>query len=75
MLIVAVSRGVKVPVYLAHLQIISLDKSVSNLLDTISFWSLIVALLVAGGIITAAMIKGVARSRIEEREAAVAGRA
>lgn len=75
MLIVAISRGVKVPVYLVHLNIISLDKSLTNVLDSISFWALIAALLVAGGIITAAMIKGIARSRIEEKEAAVAGRA
>ncbi len=75
MLIVAVSRGVKVPVYLAHLNIISLDKNLTSLLDSISFWALIAALLVAGGIITAAMIKGIARSRIEEKEAAMAGRA
>ncbi|MHB1324594.1 MAG: sulfite exporter TauE/SafE family protein [Thermoleophilia bacterium] len=75
MLIVAVSRGVKVPVYLAHLNIISLDKNLANRLDSISFWALIAALLVAGGIITAAMIKGITRSRIEEKEAAVAGRA
>jgi len=75
MLIVAVSRGVKVPVYLAHLNIISLDKNLANLLDSISFWALIAALLVAGGIISAAMVKGIVRSRIEEKEAAVAGRA
>ena len=49
MLIVAVSRGVKVPVYLAHLNIITLDKSdCPDLLDAISFWSLIAALMVAG---------------------------
>ncbi|MEK6535861.1 MAG: sulfite exporter TauE/SafE family protein, partial [Actinomycetota bacterium] len=74
MLIVAVSRGVKVPVYLAHLNIISLDKNLANLLDTISFWALIAALLTAGGIISAAMVKGIVRSRLEEKEAAVAGR-
>ncbi|MHB9111115.1 MAG: sulfite exporter TauE/SafE family protein [Thermoleophilia bacterium] len=73
MIIVAVSRGVKVPVYLDHLGIISLDKSLASALDTISFWSLIAALLVAGGIITAAMVKGIIRSRIEEK-AAIAGR-
>ncbi|MFA5809851.1 MAG: sulfite exporter TauE/SafE family protein [Thermoleophilia bacterium] len=74
MIIVAVSRGVKIPVYLDHLGIISLDKSLAGTLDAISFWSLIAALLVAGGIISAAMIKGIVRSRIEEKEAAVAGR-
>jgi len=75
MLIVAISRGVKVPVYLAHLGMISLDKNVSNLLDDISFWSLIAALLTAGGIIAVAMVKGIVRARSEEREAAVAGSA
>ena len=75
MIIVAVSRGVKVPVYLAHLNIITLDKSISDVLDAISFWALIAALLTAGGIISAAMVKGIVRSRIEEREAAAAGSA
>ncbi|MBI5869474.1 MAG: sulfite exporter TauE/SafE family protein [Actinobacteria bacterium] len=73
MVIVAVSRGVKIPVYLDHLGILSLDKSLASVLDTVSFWALIAALLVAGGIITAAMVKGIIRSRLEER-AAIAGR-
>jgi len=72
MLIVAISRGVKVPVYLAHLGIISLDKSVASVLDTISFWALIAALLTAGIIISAAMVKGIVRSRLEDKEAAEA---
>ncbi len=75
MLIVAVSRGVKVPVYMDHLGIISIDKSLAGVLDTISFWALIAALLVAGGIITAAMIKGIVRARVDEREVTAAGNA
>jgi len=74
MVIVAVSRGVKIPVYLEHLNVISLDKSVSSVLDAISFWSLIAALLTAGGIISAAMVKGIIRSRIKDKEAADMGR-
>jgi hypothetical protein len=75
MIIVAVSRGVKVPVYMSHLGMISIDKGLSNTLDTISFWALIAALLVAGGIIIAAMVKGIIRARVDEREAeqAIAG--
>jgi len=75
MVIVAVSRGVKIPVYLDHLGIMTLDKSLASALDAVSFWALIAALLTAGGIISAAMVKGIVRSRIEEREAAAAGSA
>ena len=69
MLIVAVSRGVKVPVYLAHLGVIEVDKAVSELLDTVSFWALIAALLTAGIIISVAMVRGIVRARTVEREA------
>ncbi|MFA6001423.1 MAG: sulfite exporter TauE/SafE family protein [Thermoleophilia bacterium] len=75
MVIVAVSRGVKIPVYLDHLGIVSLDKSLAGALDALSFWTLIAALLTAGGIISAAMIKGIVRARVEEKEAAAAGSA
>jgi len=69
MLIVAVSRGVKVPVYLAKLNVISLSTGTSDVLNLISFWTLILALLVAGGIISSAMIKGIVSAKAEEAEA------
>ncbi|MBE0429097.1 MAG: sulfite exporter TauE/SafE family protein [Thermoleophilia bacterium] len=70
MLIVAVSRGVKVPVYMNKLGMISVSSGTADLLNTISFWALIAALAVAGGIISSAMIKGIIRARIEEKEVA-----
>jgi hypothetical protein len=69
MLIVAVSRGVKVPVYMSKLGIISVSSATSSVLDSISFWTLIAALLVAGGIIGSAMIKGIVSARAEEADA------
>ncbi|MFH0785277.1 MAG: sulfite exporter TauE/SafE family protein [Pseudomonadota bacterium] len=68
MLIVAVSRGAKVPLYLADLDIIPrLQHQLSVALDSISFWALMVALAVAGIIITAAMIKGMVLDRAEKQ--------
>lgn len=59
MLIVAVSRGVKVPGYLADLELISpIDPGTIALLEGISFWALVAALGSAGVIIIVAMIKG-----------------
>ena len=59
MLIVAISRGVKVPGYLADLDLISpIDPGTIALLEGISFWSLILALGSAGVIIIVAMVKG-----------------
>lgn len=70
MLIVAVSRGAKVPVYLADLGLVSpLDPGTAHVLDAISFWALIAALATAGGIITGAMIKGMIQAKLEERQA------
>ena len=73
MLIVAVSRGVKVPVYLSKLGVISISSATSDILNAVSFWALIAALATAGFIIASAMVKGIVRARVEEREAAVAG--
>ena len=68
MLIVAVSRGAKVPGYLADLGLRSqLDPHMASLLEGVSFWSLIAALASAGLIITAAMIKGMLQAKAEER--------
>ncbi|MEJ2324441.1 MAG: sulfite exporter TauE/SafE family protein [Nitrospirota bacterium] len=70
MLIVAVSRGAKVPVYLADLGLTSpLDSGTAHLLNAVSFWALIAALATAGVIIAGAMIKGMIQSKLEERQA------
>ena len=68
MLIVAVSRGSKIPGYLADLGLRGeLASGTASLLDSVSFWALIAALGTAGGIITVAMIKGIASDRAEKR--------
>lgn len=69
MLIVAVSRGAKVPVYLSDLGLMSVDSNTASLLDRVSFWALAAALATAGLIITGAMVKGMIKSRAEERQA------
>jgi hypothetical protein len=67
---VAVSRGAKVPVYLADLGLTSpLDSGTAHLLNAVSFWALIAALAAAGSIIAGAMIKGMIQSKLEERQA------
>jgi len=59
MLIVAVSRGVKIPGYLIDLELMSpIQESTLALLEGISFWSLVTALGSAALIIIVAMIKG-----------------
>jgi len=66
MLIVAVSRGAKIPGYLADLNLIApVEESLSHILGQISFWALVTALASAGLIITVAMVKGMARAKIE----------
>jgi hypothetical protein len=68
MLIVAVSRGAKIPGYLADLGLRSqLDAHTATLLNSISFWSLMAALGSAGIIITAAMVKGMLEARAAEQ--------
>ncbi|MDH5299427.1 MAG: sulfite exporter TauE/SafE family protein, partial [Desulfobulbaceae bacterium] len=73
MLIVAVSRGAKIPGYLADLDLRpALEPATAALLESVSFWSLVTAMGTAGIIITAAMITGMAKDRAEKRaEAAV----
>ena len=59
MLIVAVSRGVKIPGYLIDLELMSpIQENTLALLEGISFWSLVAALGSAALIIIVAMIKG-----------------
>ncbi len=64
MLIVAVSRGVKIPGYLVDLELTSpIDPGTIALFESISFWSLILALGSAGLIIVVAMVKGMSADR------------
>lgn len=68
MLIVAVSRGAKVPGYLADLDLIpQLQTQLYSALNNISFWALIAALAVAGIIISVAMFKGMLQDRAEKQ--------
>ena len=69
MLIVAVSRGAKVPGYLADLDLIPvLQSQTTAALEQISFWALVTALGSAALIITIAMTKGMLQAK-HEREA------
>ncbi len=64
MLIVAVSRGAKIPGYLADLGLRApLEPSTASLLNSVSFWALVAALGTAGIIISAAMIRGMLQAK------------
>jgi hypothetical protein len=69
MLIVAVSRGAKVPVYLDQLGFTSLSTTTITILNSISFWALVTALATAGIIISGAMIKGMRSAKKEIKTA------
>jgi uncharacterized membrane protein YfcA len=70
MLIVAVSRGSKVPGYLADLELIpQLQAQLASALNSVSFWALIAALGVAGIIISVSMFKGILQDRAEKVQA------
>jgi len=59
MLIVAVSRGAKVPAYLVDLGWMEpISSTTLKMLDALSFWSLVTALATAALIIIVAMVKG-----------------
>jgi hypothetical protein len=58
MLIVVVSRGLVVPVYLAHLRVIDIGAPLARGLEIASFWLLVLALCVGGFIIIGAMLRG-----------------
>ena len=65
MLVVAVSRGAKIPGYLSDIGWQdALDAILVFLLNNISFWALVLALSIAGMIITVAMIKGIVAHRV-----------
>ncbi len=68
MLIVAVSRGVKIPGYLIDLDLMSpIGANTLALLEGISFWSLVAALGSAALIIIVAMVKGMTADRHSKR--------
>jgi len=69
MLIVAVSRGAKVPGYLADVGVMkALDPQFTAILNSVSFWALITALGSAGLMITFYMFKGMMEARREEKQ-------
>jgi len=68
MLIVAVSRGAKIPVYLSDLDLMSVSSGMAHLLNSVSFWALIAALVSCSVIITVAMIIGMMKDRAERIE-------
>ena len=68
MLIVAISRGAKIPGYLGDLELITpLEPFTASVLNFISFWALVAALGTAGIIITTVMVRGMMQARREER--------
>jgi len=66
MLIVAVSRGLAMPKYLAQLDLISMDETVIWWLTKISFVFMCTALLIGAFIILKAMVLGRRAERLEE---------
>ncbi len=68
MLIVAVSRGAKIPGYLADLNLRpALEPQLAHTLSQVSYWALVTALGSAAVIITVAMIKGMMQAKAETR--------
>jgi uncharacterized membrane protein YfcA len=66
MLIVAVSRGAKIPGYLADLNLVApIEPQLAHTLGQVSFWALITALGSAALIITVAMVKGMMQAKAE----------
>jgi uncharacterized protein len=59
MLIVAVSRALAIPKYLTQLEIISTTPGILQILDTVSYLSMVVALAIGCVIILGAMFKGI----------------
>jgi uncharacterized membrane protein YfcA len=66
MLIVAVSRGAKIPGYLADLNLVApIEPQLAHTLAQVSFWALVAALASAALIIAVAMIKGMMQAKAE----------
>ncbi len=73
MLIVAVSRGAKIPGYLADLNLVApIEPQLAHTLALVSFWALVAALASAGLIITVAMMKGMSQAKLEARQGEIA---
>lgn len=68
MLIVAVSRGLVVPVYLAQLEIADLSQPTTGWLQTLSLAFLLLALCVGGFIIIGAMLRGHRAMMLQDRQ-------
>ena len=68
MLIVAVSRGAKIPGYLADLNLRpALEPQAAHFLSQVSFWALVAALASAGLIISVAMFRGMTQAKAEAK--------
>ena len=68
MLIVAVSRGAKIPGYLADLNLVApIEPQLAHTLAQVSFWALVAALASAALIISVAMFKGMMEAKAETR--------
>ena len=67
MLIVAVSRGAKIPVYLSDLGFMSFSPETAVVLNAISFWALIAALGSCAFIIVTAMVKGMIAEKMAKK--------
>ncbi|NTV13489.1 MAG: sulfite exporter TauE/SafE family protein [Desulfobulbaceae bacterium] len=68
MVVVAVSRGAMIPGYMAALNLRApLDPGTAGFLDSLSFWTLVVALGLSGVIITIAMVVGMMKDRAEKK--------
>jgi len=66
MLIVAVSRGAKIPGYLADLNLVApIEPQLAHTLGQVSFWALVAALASAALIISIAMFKGMTQAKVE----------
>lgn len=74
MLIVAVSRGLVVPVYASQLRLLELAAGPAAWLERASFWFLVLALCVGGFIIAGAMLRGrrAAAQQVGEQQASYA---
>ena len=69
MLIVAISRGAKIPGYLRDLELVGpIEPKLESIFDLISSWMLLIALGTAGIIISFSMINGMLKSRETEKK-------
>jgi len=73
MLIVAVSRGAKIPGYLADLNLVApIEPQLAHILGQVSFWALVAALASAALIISVAMFRGMTQAKLEARHEEIA---